>query len=412
MDQNLLFGFAAALGGGLLIGVERERRKGVGATRALAGIRTFTLASLTGATAGFLQQPLLTFAGALLVLTLAAIDFWRRRARDPGVTTALALFITYLLGVVAMPAPVFAVGGSIVVATLLAARRALHEFSVEVLTESELRDGLLFAACALIVLPLLPDVPGAWLAVGSPRRLFAVAVTFMGLQAAGYVALRVAGVRLGLALSGLVAGFISSTTTIAAFGTRARADPRLRAACVSGALFSSVATVTLLGIIVITVYPQALVFVGPSLLTAFIAALVAASLSLLFQRGGSALHRASGRAFNLLHAIGFATLLAGVTAMTAIINSWLGNNAASVAVGIAGLFDVHAAATSTLSLAAKGVIRPSAVLLPILIAFSTNTVSKVVAAFSTGGLRYGLPVTTGLLGIAAAAWLPLVWVLH
>jgi hypothetical protein len=63
-------------------------------------------------------------------------------------------------------------------------------------------------------------------------------------------------------------------------------------------------------------------------------------------------------------------------------------------------------------LAAKGVIRPSAVLLPILIAFSTNTVSKVVAAFSTGGLRYGLPVTTGLLGIAAAAWLPLVWVLH
>ena len=299
---------------------------------------------------------------------------------DPGVTTALALFITYLLGVVAMPAPVFAVGGSIVVATLLAARRALHEFSVEVLTESELRDGLLFAACALIVLPLLPDVPGAWLAVGSPRACRCCRDIY------GIASCRLCGVAGRWSppwtrpLRPEVAGFISSTTTIAAFGTRARADPRLRAACVSGALFSSVATVTLLGIIVITVYPQALVFVGPSLLTAFIAALVAASLSLLFQRGGSALHRASGRAFNLLHAIGFATLLAGVTAMTAIINSWLGNNAASVAVGIAGLFDVHAAATSTLSLAAKGVIRPSAVLLPILIAFSTNTVSKVVAA--------------------------------
>ncbi len=336
VDQNLLFGFAAALGGGLLIGVERERRKGVGTRRAFAGVRTFTLASLTGATAGLLQQPLLTFAGALLVLTLAAMDLWRRRARGPGVTTALALFITYLLGVVAMHAPVFAVGGSIVVATLLTAQRALHEFSVEVLTESELRDGLLFAACALIVLPLLPDVPGACFAVGSPRRLFAVAVTFMGLQAAGYIALRIAGARLGLALSGLAAGFISSTATIAALGARAHADPRLRAACISGALFSTVATVTLLGIIVTTVYPQALPVVGPSLLTAFIAALVAASLSLLFQRGGSAPQRAGGRAFNLLHAIGFATLLAGVTAIIAIINSWLGNSAASVAVGIAG----------------------------------------------------------------------------
>ena len=76
----------ASLSDGVLdyLAKSRERRKGVGATRALAGIRTFTLASLTGATAGFLQQPLLTFAGALLVLTLAALDFWRRRARTPA----------------------------------------------------------------------------------------------------------------------------------------------------------------------------------------------------------------------------------------------------------------------------------------------------------------------------------------
>ena len=375
-------------------------------------MRTFTLASLSGAATGFLEQPLLTFAGALLVLTLAAMDSWRRRTRDPGITTALALFITYLLGVVAMHVPVFAAGGSIVVAALLTARRALHEFSVEVLTETELRDGLLFSACALVVLPLLPDVPAAWLAAGSPRRLFAVAVTFMGLQAAGYIALRIAGARLGLALSGLAAGFISSTTTIAAFGTRARADPRLRAACVSGALFSNVATVTLLGVIVVAVYPRALAIVGPSLLAMAIAALAAASLSLLFQHGAPASHGAGGRAFNLLHAVGFATLLTGVTATMAIINSWLGTNASSAAAGIAGLFDVHAAAASTLSLAAKGAIAPSAVLFPILIAFSTNSVSKVVAAFSTGGVRYGVPVTAGLLSIAAAAWLPALWIPH
>jgi hypothetical protein len=40
---------AAALGIGLLIGIERERIKGQGRLRAAAGIRTFALASLLGA---------------------------------------------------------------------------------------------------------------------------------------------------------------------------------------------------------------------------------------------------------------------------------------------------------------------------------------------------------------------------
>jgi hypothetical protein len=112
--QRLLFGFAAALGGGLLIGIERERRKGFGAGRALAGVRTFSLASLMGAAASALAQPLLTFAGAVLVLALAAIGRWHRQPRDPGVTTELALFVTYLLGVMALDRPIAAAGASIV----------------------------------------------------------------------------------------------------------------------------------------------------------------------------------------------------------------------------------------------------------------------------------------------------------
>ena len=47
----LVVGFLVALGVGLLIGIDRERNKGDGATRHPAGLRTFTLASLLGATA-------------------------------------------------------------------------------------------------------------------------------------------------------------------------------------------------------------------------------------------------------------------------------------------------------------------------------------------------------------------------
>jgi len=51
IGDGTLLGFATALGCGLLIGIERERRKGSGPARALAGVRTFTLAALTGAVA-------------------------------------------------------------------------------------------------------------------------------------------------------------------------------------------------------------------------------------------------------------------------------------------------------------------------------------------------------------------------
>src|SRR4051794_4857839 len=47
--EPVILNLAAALGIGLLIGAERERRKGEGPSRSPAGIRTFTVASLAGA---------------------------------------------------------------------------------------------------------------------------------------------------------------------------------------------------------------------------------------------------------------------------------------------------------------------------------------------------------------------------
>jgi uncharacterized membrane protein YhiD involved in acid resistance len=45
LGEATLTGLGVALGCGLLIGIERERRKGSGPRRAIAGVRTFTLAS-------------------------------------------------------------------------------------------------------------------------------------------------------------------------------------------------------------------------------------------------------------------------------------------------------------------------------------------------------------------------------
>ena len=407
--ETLLIGFAAALGGGLLIGIERERRKGKGARRALGGVRTFALVALAGAGAKAVEQPLLMVAGAALVGVLAAMAYWRSRTSDPGVTTEVALLVTYLLGVMAIEHPILAAGGSVVVTILLAGRDALHEFSVDTLSETELRDGLVFAAAALVLLPLLPNTSVRWIVGANPRRLWELVVLFMALQAVGYIALRAAGARIGLALSGLAAGFVSSTGTIAALGARARELPALRAASVAGALFSTVATIVLLGVVVLAVFPPALQVLLPSLLSALVAILASAAFSLWRQRGKPLPAPSKGRAFNLLYAVGFAATLTAVTAVVAMADRYLGNRAAAAMAAIAGAFDVHASAASTLSLAAGGKIAVAATRLPVLAALSANTVSKLVAAYAGGGLAYGTEVSLGLLVTLAGAWIPLLF---
>ena len=71
----LAYKFAAVLGIGLLIGAERERRKGEGPSRSPAGIRTLVIASLAGGVSWALgDMPLLavTFLG---VAGLCAVGY-------------------------------------------------------------------------------------------------------------------------------------------------------------------------------------------------------------------------------------------------------------------------------------------------------------------------------------------------
>ncbi|MFN7197677.1 MAG: MgtC/SapB family protein, partial [Hylemonella sp.] len=128
-ERDALLSLALAVGVGLLIGVERERRKGHGPTRRFAGVRTFTLAALLGAGAQLLGQWPLTAVAALLVAALAVVARSRTRSADPGVTTELALFLTFVLGVMAVPHPAVAAGAGVLVAALRAARGPLQQFA-------------------------------------------------------------------------------------------------------------------------------------------------------------------------------------------------------------------------------------------------------------------------------------------
>jgi len=211
-----------ALGIGLLIGAERERRKGEGPDRAAAGIRTFAIAALVGAVAMLLGGGVILATAVLCVGALTLLAYQRARHVNPGLTTEMALVLTTLLGGFAIEDATLAAAVGAALALLLAGRNRLHHFVKGVLTEQELHDALLFAAAVLILLPLAPDrYLGPFNAI-NPYSLVLLVVLVMGINAAGYIATRFFGPRYGLPIAGLAGGFVSSTATIHAMGTRIR----------------------------------------------------------------------------------------------------------------------------------------------------------------------------------------------
>ncbi len=98
-----------------------------------------------------------------------------------------------------------------------------------------------------------------------------------------------------------------------------------------------------------------------------------------------------------------------MAALVAWVQGLLGTLATLATAALAGFGDTHSAAAAVMGLAARGEIDAATLLLAVLLAFSTNSVSKVVAAYAAGGARYGTPVSAGLLLVALAAWAPWVW---
>ena len=408
--EDLAYKFATALGIGLLIGAERERRKGEGPARSPAGIRTFMIASLLGAVSWVLGGvPLLaiTFLG---MTGLCAIGYVRTGEQDPGLTTETVLLLTVLLGGFASRDPVLASALAVTVAIALRARTGIHHFIRDVLSEQELSDALIFAAASLVVLPLVPDrYIGPFTAI-NPRVIWRIVILIMSISAAGHVAVRLLGPRFGLPLAGLASGFVSSVATIASMGERARKDPQTSRPAVAGAVLSAIATIVQLAIVLTATNWRTFSALKISLTAAGLTATAYGALLAfrnLRQEAPEAMQ--VGRAFSLKTSLVFGTTIALVQLVSAALGAKFGQTGVLAAAAVAGFADSHAPAVSVASLVSSGKLSPHESILPILAALTTNTFTKVIVAISSGGRRFALQIIPGLILVILAAWSGATW---
>lgn len=349
-------GLAVALGVGLLVGVERERRKGRGPQREAAGLRTFALVTVAGALAQSLAPGALVAIGALAVAALAALAYWRslrgpQAQDDPGLTTEVALLVAYLVGVQCVVQPVVGAACGAVLAGLLAARDRMHRFATEWLTEAELRDALVLAGVALVLVPLAPATP--WPAFGAmaPRTVAWLVLLILGIQAAAHVARRLFGERHALAATGLLGGFVSSTATIATLGARARAlgsadaaDALARQRLAGAAGLSGAATWLQALALAAVASPALLPRLAPVVLAGAMGALLVGAWGLRRHDGDAtgAPIAPHDRPLRLREAMGVTALLLGVSVLVNWLRTSFGVQGLLAGTTVAALVDAHA----------------------------------------------------------------------
>jgi uncharacterized membrane protein (DUF4010 family) len=397
-----------AFGIGLLIGAERERRKGLGSARRAAGIRTFTICSVLGAVAMLLGDTMLLWITTAFIAGLMLLAYRRTHTDDPGVTTEVTLVMCCVLGGLAVPEPAIAAGIGAGVALLLVSKAQLHRWVSSWLSERELHDVLVFSAIALIALPLAPNrFMGPFNAL-NPHALAMLVVLIMALHGLGYVALRALGPTRGLPLAGFVGGFVSSTATIHSMGLRTREHTASMHTAVTGAALSNVATVIQLAVWIFLIAPDVMPRLAWPLILSAVSTLAYgwvfyAQSQVNSDPGNGQIQH--GNAFNLKSALGFTSLLTCILLASAALHAWLGTDALWPVAAVTGLADAHAGALTALSLVANHKITGEQAVWPILISLSANAMSKALVAIQSGGWAYAARVMPSLLCLVGAAWL-------
>jgi uncharacterized membrane protein (DUF4010 family) len=403
--------FAAALGLGLLLGLEREHAR-LDSELAFGGVRTFALIALSGAVAAFVQMELdqgwLAIAMFAAFAALIIVSYAVTAAKgEVGMTTEVTALLAFVIGGLCGWKQI-GVASAVAVASLLllALKQYLHQLARR-LEPADVYATLKFALITAIILPLLPNetfgpVP---IDVINPYKIWWMVVLIAGLNFVGYVLVKVLGNEHGIGLTGVLGGLVSSTAVTLSFAQRSRQEPRQAPAFVLAIALAW--TIMFVRVVVMTaVVSRALAAALAIAIGTMTVAGLAVSL-VLWQRSRS---RPTGTVttganpFELGAAIQFGLLFGVVTVAAKAAQVYFGEAGLYLAGAVAGLTDVDAIALSMANLAAASPESTVVAARTVVIAVVSNTAAKTVMAVTLGApaLRRTLLPSAAVLLIAAA----------
>jgi len=393
--------FSTALGIGLLVGMERERRPD-----SAAGLRTFALVAMLGCLFALLGEktggPWILAVGLLVIsVAMVASNFSAQQEEQyRGFTSEAAIIVTYGLGAaVWFGYSTLAVMLAITTTVLLYFKAELRQFS-ERMTSKDINSILQFAVLSLVILPILPSQDYGPYNAFNPRQIWWMVVLISGLALSGYLALRIIGARHGAALLGIFGGLASSTATTLMFSRHARHHRDLVHMAAIVILIANVMVMIRLGFVSSVVAPE---LVAPIAIV-FACGIVPGVLMALYDwkaliAAGQLPMPEVKNPTELKTAISFGLLYAVVLLASAWLQDIAGNKGLYIIALASGVTDADASVLSTLRLFNLEKIARGEAVIAVTLALMANLIFKIGLVLSIGGSRLARHALPGLIAI-------------
>ncbi|MDW7732348.1 MAG: DUF4010 domain-containing protein [Methanolobus sp.] len=213
---------------GVLIGLERESWRSD--KKVFAGVRTFTITCILGTVSAFLADYIgyailfisTIFIAISCIFLVYEVSIVQGRS---GLTTSVALFSTYLLGIVVAEGFFqIAIIVAVIITFLLIEKKPLHSLAGS-LSERDIIDALQFIALAFIFYPIVPEEPVY--GIVSLKSVILIVVLVSSVSFVSYVLLKKMGTKGGIAYSGLLGGLASSVATTISLSNISKRKPSL-----------------------------------------------------------------------------------------------------------------------------------------------------------------------------------------
>jgi len=407
---------------GALIGLQREYNQIHEKIRQFAGIRTFILFSILGATLSYVSSIIikdywLLVAGFALIAILSIVAYMLDylNKKDSGATTEVAAILTFAVGILCgLNLIEEAVIFGILITVILTFKKNIHHFA-EKMKQKELIAIVQFAVFSLVILPLLPnkeysplDVPVLGellksiglgenilnqLAIFNPYHFWWMVILVAGISFLGYILVKFLGTSRGYGLTGLVGGLVSSTAVTLSMASESKKYKKVVNPFVAAVVVASATSFirVLLEVMIVnnSLVSMIIVPLGLMGLLSYVIAFI------FFLRESKAEQKKAGtkeiqfeQPFNILTALKFGLFFVLIIFVAKLAQIFAGSTGLYVAGILSGLADVDAITLTMSKLSKLGEIAPNVAVITIILAVASNTLVKAGMAWFLGEKKF------------------------
>ncbi len=381
-DMEVFKALGEALAIGMLVGIERYKGRRSG-ERESAGVRTFAIFAVMGAVSALVDEVPLT----LVTFAALAALLWQgyNRGEGAGMTTELAALLVFWLGYLVRDFELQVISTGIVMTVLLAAKRGLHDFARESVSETEFYDTLKFLVVVFVIFPLLPDRSMGPYEFFNPTQVWTMVVLVSTISYVGYLATRILGHSRGLGVSGIVGGLVSTTAVTMSLATRARGAPTHARIC--GVVAVSANAVQFPRLLALAWFVDETLgrFLALPLLGMAITGMAGAwVLSKSVRAEEPGVDMPMENPFSLTPALKFGLFFVVIFLFVKLAGAWMGAEGVYIASAVAGLGDASAITLSMADMVKEGAIPIPAAGIAVFIAITMNALVKWVMSLWYG----------------------------